>query len=45
MKTLHIDGGRKFILAKLNGFYNKMDITIKYIMSYMYKKNGIVEKK
>lgn len=45
IKALCADGGGKFISAKLKDFYKKKDITIKYVASYMYNENNILERR
>lgn len=45
MKTLHVNRKGEFISIKLMDFYEKRDITIKYVASYMYEENGLVEKR
>lgn len=45
MKTLRADNGGEFILHKLQAFYEKKDISIKYTTPYMYKKNGLAKRR
>lgn len=41
MKTICANRGKKFILIKLKDFYNKKHIIIKYLVTYMRKKNKV----
>lgn len=43
LKVLHTDGGEEFILAKLKGICNQKSITIKYVIFYMHKENGLAK--
>lgn len=43
MKAFYINKKREFILIKLQNFYNKKNIIIKYITIYIYKKNNLVK--
>lgn len=43
MKTFCTDERKEFISIKLKDICNKKDIIIKYITSYMYEENGLVE--
>ena len=45
MKVFHIDSSEKFISVKLKDFCNKKSIKIKYVALYIYKENGIVERR
>lgn len=39
IKILKMDGGGEFILYKLQMFYEKRGILIKYVFLYVYKEN------
>lgn len=43
MKALRADGGREFISTKLQLFYEKREIIIKYTAPYVHKENGLAE--
>lgn len=43
MKTFYTDRGGEFIVTKLKNICKKKGMTIKYIPSYMHKKNGLSE--
>lgn len=43
MQVLYANRKEEFIFAKLKKFYNKRKIKIKYIASYIYKKNSIIK--
>lgn len=43
MQALCANGEREFISAKLKRFSNKKSIKIKYLASYMHKKNSIAK--
>lgn len=45
MKILYIDKKREFIFFKLKVFYKKKDITLKYAILYISKKNKLAKKK
>lgn len=45
MKILRADSGGEFISVKLIFFCKKLGITIKYVVSYMYKDNKLAEQK
>lgn len=44
MKVLQVDRGGEFIFAKLQTFYKRHSIAIKYIALYIYKKNGLAKR-
>lgn len=44
MKMLGADGGGKFISAKLQLFYKKRSIGIKYAAPYIHEKNGFAKR-
>lgn len=41
IKVLYANGRGEFILIKPKKFYEKRDITIKYVVSYIHKKNNL----
>lgn len=45
MKIFYIDSKKKLIFIKLKTFYKKKNITFKYKTPYMYKENGLAERK
>lgn len=45
MKVLYINEKEEFITIKLKDFCNLKRITIKYVASYMLKKNNIAKQK
>lgn len=45
MKIFKVNNSNKFILAKFTLFYKKQDILIRYINSYIYKKDELIKQK
>lgn len=42
-KNIQVDGSRKFILVKLQVFYKKWSIIIKYAISYIHEENVLTK--
>lgn len=45
MKIFRVDGGGEFILVKLQSFYKKRGIVIRYAAPYIYKENGLAKQR
>lgn len=45
MKVLYTNGEGDIILAKLKNFCKKESISIKYVVPYMYDKNGLAKQR